>query len=84
MIAMVHEEREGNPAAAQSSGPAPVPRQSFGPSPGGDEEFGDAPKPDESFGDAPATGGSRKGSLLVGGLIAVVVIIAVVLGFAIR
>ena len=80
---MVENEREV-PGPTQSSGPAPVPRQTFGPTPGGDEEFGDAPKPDESFGDAPASGSNRNVSLLVGGLIAVVVIIAAVLGFALR
>jgi hypothetical protein len=84
---MVEEEREATaaPRPVQSSGPAPVPKQSSGPAPGGDEEFGDAPKPDESFGDAPTPPGSNRNvSLLVGGLIAVVVLIAVVLGFAVR
>jgi hypothetical protein len=88
LIAMVEEEREATaaPRPVQSSGPAPVPKQSSGPAPGGDEEFGDAPKPDESFGDAPAPapGTNRNVSLLVGGLIAVVVLIAVALGFLVR
>ena len=83
---MVEEEREATsaPRPVQSSGPGPVPKQSSGPAPGGDEEFGDAPKPDESFGDAPAPGTNRNVSLLVGGLIAVVVLIAVALGFLVR
>jgi hypothetical protein len=80
LIAMVEEEREATAA------PRPVPKQSSGPAPGGDEEFGDAPKPDENFGDAPAPapGTNRNVSLLVGGLIAVVVLIAVALGFLVR
>lgn len=68
---MVEEEREGRAA----------------PRSGGDEEFGTAPAPDETFGEAPATPGTPSGrnlSLLVGGLIGLLVIVAAVLGFTLR
>jgi hypothetical protein len=52
------------------------------PRPGGDEEFGRAPDPDETFGTAPAA--RSRVPLLVGGLVALVVVVAAVVGFVVR
>jgi hypothetical protein len=85
-------EEQGNdrsgPAApaggpAESMGSAPAPGQSFGTAPGGDGEFGSAPTPGETMGTAPKSPTSNV-PLLLGGGIAILVILGAILGFVVR
>jgi hypothetical protein len=66
-------------------GPAPS-QESFGSAPAGDGTgtFGSAPGGQETVGKAPASGGSKNLPLLVGGGIAIVVILAALFGFLIK
>jgi len=78
----------------ESMGSAPVPQQSFGPAPDGEQEMGDAPRPSETMGDAPgkpqppapppAVAGNKNMAWLIGGVIAILVIVAAIFGFAMR
>jgi len=75
-------------------GSAPVPQQSFGSAPDGEQEIGDAPRPTETMGDAPAqpqpqprppaVGGNKNVGWLIGGVVAILVIVAAIFGFAMR
>jgi hypothetical protein len=78
----------------ESVGGAPKPAEAVGnapgdtPDPGGprppgrpDEGVGDAPSPDESVGRAPSRTGVPSMALIVGGVIALIAIIAAIFGF---
>jgi hypothetical protein len=65
-------------------GSAPAPGQSFGTAPGGDGEFGSAPTPNETMGSAPKSSASKNVPLLLGGGIAILVILGAILGFVVR
>jgi len=72
-------ENERDPLASADA-PGAAARESTGPAPNGsDEQVGTAPGGDETVGRAPATGG-RNVPVLVGGIIAVVVLIGVLIG----
>jgi hypothetical protein len=65
--------------------PAPG-QESFGSAPSSDGKgsFGSAPPGDQTIGNAPQSGGSKNIPLLVGGGIAIVVILAAIFGFIIK
>jgi hypothetical protein len=85
----VNDQESDRPAASgptESLGSAPGPQQSFGsaPSSDGTGTFGSAPPGDQTIGDAPRSGIGKNVPLLVGGGIAIVVILAALFGFIIR
>jgi hypothetical protein len=75
----------------ESVGSAPRPSEALGnaPDPGDpgraprrpDDSVGDAPNPDESVGRAPARSGIPNLALIIGGVIALIAIIAAIFGF---
>jgi hypothetical protein len=78
-----HETFGSVPGGSGSGGSGSGGSETFGtvpPTAGGSETFGTTPQPPS----APASGGNRNVGLLVGGVIAVLVVIAAIVGFSMK